>query len=253
MPALGEIEFWHARFTQQATWTGDLFLTLARQSGFEKVDSVLEVGCGTGAALRRVSMLDVKTIFGLDLRLEHLRFAANHAPIAHLMVGDAHRLPLPDRAIDLVFCHFLLLWVRDPVSVLREMKRVTRDHGWVIALAEPDYEHRIDMPDALKALGRAQTAALYRQGADPCIGRRLPDLFQEAGISLEASGVLGGYWSGNKLPDGWDLEWQTLRHDLADDDTHLPFETLMETDRMAWLQSIRILYVPVFYAIGRIP
>lgn len=247
-----EISFWHARFTQQATWTDKLFFSLAEQSGFDNATSILEVGCGTGAALKRLHQLPAKVVYGLDIRRDFLLAASQYAPLAHLVHGDAHNLPFGDNRIDLTFCHFLLMWVQSPETVLQEMRRVTSKNGWVVALAEPDYDHRIDMPESLAQLGKDQGAALRAQGADPGIGRRLAELFHDAGIRLEATGILGGYWGGPGLPTGWELEWETLRNDLKDFTNSKELDKLMEIDRKAWLDSVRILFVPLFYAIGRV-
>lgn len=81
-------------------------------------------------------------IHGLDLESDRLIEAHRHVPAAALTCGDALVLPYPSGIFDITFCHFLLLWVRDPLLALLEMKRVTRSGGAVLALAEPDYELR---------------------------------------------------------------------------------------------------------------
>ena len=87
-------------------------------------------------------------------------------------------------AFDITFCHFLLLWVQHPLQALSEMQRVTRPGGFVLALAEPDYDHRLDTPASLTLLGRWQAESLRRQGADPGIGARLADLFRQTGLQI---------------------------------------------------------------------
>ncbi|NPV56201.1 MAG: hypothetical protein HPY76_05930, partial [Anaerolineae bacterium] len=54
------------------------------------------------------------------------------------------------------------------------------------------------------------------------------------------------------LPTGWELEWENLRNDLKDFTNSKELDKLMEIDRKAWLDSVRILFVPLFYAIGRV-
>lgn len=247
-----KVDFWHKRLIQQASWTDKLFFSLAEQHEFKNASTALEVGCGTGAALKRLGQLPIKNVMGLDLRPDFLRVAAGYASTSQLVLGDAHALPFADSCFDLTFCHFLLMWATHPLNVIKEMKRVTTNRGWVLALAEPDYDHRIDMPETLAALGRTQTSSLRASGADPGVGRRLAGLFLDAGIHLEATGLLGGYWSGPGLPQGWELEWQTIRFDLKDYATEHELDRLMLTDREAWLGAVRILFVPLFYAIGRV-
>ncbi len=47
------------------------------------------------------------------------------------VVADAHRLPVPDRSIDIVFSSNLIEHVRSPTTVADEMVRVTRPGGIV--------------------------------------------------------------------------------------------------------------------------
>src|ERR1051325_9541850 len=51
--------------------------------------------------------------------------------------GDAARTPVPVASFDLVFTRYMLLHVSDPPTVIREMFRVARPGGFVVAY-EPD-------------------------------------------------------------------------------------------------------------------
>ena len=117
---------------------------------------------------------------------------------------------------DITFCHFLLLWVRDPLQALREMKRVTRPGGSILALAEPDYDHRIDKPDELAPLGRWQAESLQRQGADPGLGGHLAELFLQADIPLTRNRQpCTSIPDIRQTPEERDMEWAVLEADLA--------------------------------------
>jgi ubiquinone/menaquinone biosynthesis C-methylase UbiE len=161
---------WHKRFVQQAAWTSEIRLYLFERAGMQAAKRVLEVGCGTGAILSGLATQAV--MHGLDKDQARLSEARRHAPKANLACADALALPYASGIFDITFCHFLLLWVGDPFLALREMKRVTRPGGSILALAEPDYGARVDKPDELAVLGRWQTESLRRQGADPFIGIR---------------------------------------------------------------------------------
>ena len=119
---------WHQRFTQQARWTRELRQHLFNRLQIDRSSRILEVGCGTGAVLLDLDLAsgNGSQVFGLDLNEEYLQLARNHLPHVHLVAGDGFDLPFPAQAFDLVYCHFLLLWVREPIEILREMKRVTR-------------------------------------------------------------------------------------------------------------------------------
>ena len=213
---------WHARFLQQAGWTANLRRYIFERAGLEQARRVLEVGCGTGAVLTDLGAQ--ASAHGLDLDPGRLLEARLHAPGATLVCGDALALPYASRTFDIVFCHYLLLWVGDPLQALLEMKRVTRPGGSVLALAEPDYDARLDEPAKLVPLGRWQTESLRRQGADPGLGRRLGELFRQAGIPLLETGTLQS--SGEQL-----RKMKTL-------------------DDQAWEGGTRRLHVPTYFAHG---
>ncbi len=250
---------WHLRFAQQARWTQDLRRYLFERAGLRNAARVLEVGCGTGALLAGLGedhgipggAGKIKP-HGLDIAAHHLAFAHHFAPRALLTQGDAHTMPYSTGSFDLSFCHFLLLWVRQPESVVAEMARLTRPGGAVLALAEPDYGGRIDYPFELAQLASLQQAALQRQGADPLIGRRLAAIFSCAGLKQIETGVLGGQWHGPPCAEEWENEWRVLLDDLQDSLPQPDLERLRALDEQAWRSGQRVLFVPTFYAWGRV-
>jgi SAM-dependent methyltransferase len=195
-------------------------------------------------------------IYGLDISEEYLHLAVHNLPGIPLSCGDAHGLPYPAGVFDISLCHFLLLWVADPVLVIREMARVTQPGGAVLALAEPDYGGRIDYPAELGILGSMQQSALHQQGADPLIGRRLRSVFQQAGLANVEAGVLGGQWSGVPSQEDREIEWKVLIDDIQKT-SNMPVTTemirLQMIDQQAWERGERVLFVPTFYAWGRVP
>jgi SAM-dependent methyltransferase len=239
---------WHKRFVQQAGWTAELRRYLFRRSGMQTARRVLEVGCGTGAILS--SLVTGASVHGLDLEPGRLAEARRHAPQARLVCSDALSLPYAGGVFDITFCHFLLLWVRDPLQALREMKRVTRPGGSILALAEPDYTARVDKPDELARLGRWQAESLRRQGADPGLGGRLPELFRQAGIQPVEAGSLQPDGEHPPGPDERELEWAVLESDLAGMVPAEEIQRLKLIDKAAWERGERVLYVPTYWMLG---
>jgi ubiquinone/menaquinone biosynthesis C-methylase UbiE len=240
---------WHTRYAQQADWTRELRSYIFEQTGLRNAERVLEAGCGTGAILSGLS--EGPQVHGLDLNRESLIECGVHAPRAVRVQGDAVTLPYPDRSFDIVYSHFLLLWVLNPLQALQEMKRVTRKGGYVIAFAEPDYQQRVDQPQELVPLGKWQTEALHRQGADPGLGARLAELFHEAGIRIVETGPIQ---STDRVPslEAWKIEWDVIESDLQG---HVPAEDLQqmkELDKAAREKGQRRLYVPTYFAWGRV-
>jgi ubiquinone/menaquinone biosynthesis C-methylase UbiE len=247
---------WHNRFSQQAGWTRQARQYLFSRLGLKSGSRVLEAGCGTGAVLGELAQSGASSWHGLDIRLDYLQLAQQYVPTAQLSAGDAHHLPYAKASFEAACCHFLLLWVRDPLGVVAELSRVTRPGGAVLLLAEPDYGGRIDYPYELAIVGEWQSQALARAGANPQIGRRMSALLSRAGLVEIESGVLGGQWSQAPAEEDWQMEWQVLRADLEQLPSVLPgreadIAALQEIDRRAWQRNERVLYVPTFYAWGR--
>ena len=241
---------WHKRFIQQAAWTKDLRTHLFSRAGMEAAHRVLEVGCGTGAILS--DLTTPAAIHGLDLEPFRLMEVRLHAPQAVLTCGAALSLPYVSGVFDITFCHFLLLWVHDPLQALNEMKRVTRPGGSILALAEPDYNGRVDKPDVLAPLGNLQAESLKQQGADPGLGRRLAELFHQAGIPLIQTGTLRPDGKRSPTPGELDLEWAVLEADLAGSIPAEEILRLKHLDEEAWRRGERVLYVPTYFAWGQI-
>ena len=241
---------WHRRFLQQAAWTRDLRSYLFEKAGMSRAHRVLEVGCGTGAIVEGLATPAV--IHALDLHQARLTEMRLHAPAAVPVCGDALALPYPAGVFDITFCHFLLLWVPDPLKALEEMQRVTRPGGAVLALAEPDHDSRVDRPGELAPLGRWQAEALRRQGADPGVGSRLLGLFRRADIRIVETGILR---PGEKILQTTaerEMEWEVLEADLAGLVPVQEVSRLKLLDLQAWERGERVLSVPTHFAWGRV-
>lgn len=242
--------FWHERFLQQARWTHAIRQQIFQIPNADQLAAVLEVGSGTGVIVKELAQASSARIVGIDLDFERLQFARKYAPECSAINANGVALPFEDHSFDACVCHFLLLWVDDPTTILQEMVRATRPKGWIIAMAEPDYGGRIDHPPALEDLGELQMTSLVSQGADPQIGRRLRTLFLQTGLVEIQAGVLGGQWSENpNSHESLEGEWSIIEADIA----HLQPHTALDQFKAAWFDPGRILYVPTFYAIGRVP
>lgn len=245
----------HARFQQQAEWTASLRAYLLAKLQAEQAAGIIEIGCGTGALTNPLHHHTPTQVFGIDIDLPRLVFARQADPQSVFACADGLHLPFASHSFGLAVCHFLLLWVSDPLRVLAEMRRVTRSGGWVLALAEPDYGGRVEYPAELARLGDLQTQALHIQGADPYIGRRLPAMFIQTGLKEVHSGVLGGEWghpSATTAPDETALEWDVLTQDLQGMVSPAELERCRAIETTARQKGERLLFVPTFYAFGRV-
>lgn len=247
------VDRWHARFTQQAGWTRQVRRYLAAELGFSNRTRVLEAGCGTGVITADLWHDDPAQVHGVDISRAFLRKAAGHDHNTRFTVGDVYRLPYADKTFDHTLTHFLLLWLAQPVQGLREMMRVTRRGGSIVLFAEPDYPARIDYPPVLARLGALQEQALREQGAHPEIGRSIAHLLVQAGCVDVHSGLMGGQWSAAADPAGIASEHEVLRADLWGRLPENELEELLTLDRQAWEVGWRVLFVPTFYAWGKVP
>ena len=242
---------WHSWFSVQAGWTQATRSWLYEQAGLAEARRVLEVGCGTGVIASELIRCGAGNVWGLDIDTEMLVGARDCERACTLVQGDGHSLPFPDNCFDIVVCHYLLLWLKDPARGVEEMARVVRQAGSVLACAEPDYGGRIDHPPELVELGRLQAKSLRRQGAKPEIGRQLGELFSAAGLQTTV-GVMAGTWDLPGSPDdGFEAEWRMRERDLAGLIEKKELHRLRSVDRQALEKGRRTLFVPTFYAIGR--
>lgn len=236
---------WHSRYLQQAEWTRDLRAYLFEQAGLANAHHVLEVGCGTGAVLRELNT--PASLHGLDLEPAALAECRIHAPAVSLTRGDGFSLPYADKSFDIAYCHFLLLWVNDPLQVVREMARVS---DVVLALAEPDYSQRVDEPAALKVLGEWQAESLRRQGANPSFGARLAETFHQAGINIIETGPIQSGAVMRSVED-WENEWEVIEADLGGWISSVELQKMKELDKGARSRNERTLHVPTFFGWGK--
>jgi SAM-dependent methyltransferase len=244
---------WHNRFLQQAGWTAQLCSFILKQLELVNSTSVVEVGSGTGVVLSELALPKSILQINLDLKDDFLRFSSSiHPNQSHLQANGLY-LPFESGSVSASLTHFLLLWINHPSMLLDEMIRITRSGGVVVALAEPDYGGRIDHPAELLRLGQMQADSLFKQGADPFIGRKLSSLFHQAGLINVQSGILGGHWGEPPSTDAWDSEWTTLEQDLEGIIPADEMHTLRQLDAAAWQKGERILFVPTFYAWGYVP
>jgi ubiquinone/menaquinone biosynthesis C-methylase UbiE len=239
---------WHRRYLQQAKWTRELRAYLFEHAALNATSRVLEIGCGTGAILSELP--NQASLHGLDIDPAVLSQCRIHAPGASLVQGNARQLPYADETFDIVYCHFLLLWVNDPLQALLEMKRVAKRDGYVIAFAEPDYTARLDEPRELMPLGRWQAESLLRQGADPGLGARLADLFFKAGIQLLETGTIQKAMD-EPSSEEWEIEWAVIESDLAGFVPGDEIQRMKTLDRQARARGEHKLHVPTYFAWGR--
>ena len=128
-------------------WSRTLALRFVQFAGIQSGDSVLDVGCGTGAVTAAVSEISPSSrITGIDSAAAFVAFAhAHHAgDLLRFEVGDAQQLRFADRSFTRALSLLNLNFIPDPRKALQEMSRVTQPGG-TVAAAVWDYGQGMEM------------------------------------------------------------------------------------------------------------
>ncbi len=105
---------------------------------------VLEVGVGTGRNLEHYPA--AAHVIGIDNSegmLEKAREKAGGMQNLTLLLMDAEHMEFPDNTFDYVITTFVLCSVPDPVKALKEMRRVLKPSGELIALEHMRSSNRL--------------------------------------------------------------------------------------------------------------
>lgn len=152
--------------------------------------TVLEVGAGPGtitadlAGLVAPGEVIVTEVTGAALDLARAELTRRDVTNVTYDVQDVHALTLPDDSVDVVHAHQVLQHVADPVTALREMRRVCRPGG-VVAVRDSDYSGFVWYPrlPELDEWMRLYQEAARANGGEPDAGRHLLAWARAAGFA----------------------------------------------------------------------
>jgi ubiquinone/menaquinone biosynthesis C-methylase UbiE len=238
---------WHKRYHQQAEWTRSIRLHILQQLKLDSSAKGLEVGCGTGAILTDLYKQGYQNLLGVDIQLQTLEYAIQGNMTSPLICANGLSLPFAPQYFDFIYCHYLLMWLKDPHRALLEMKRVVKPGGVILLFAEPDYGGHIAHPAELERIVNLQVQSLRTQGVDVQVGRKLQQLLLEIGLEEIQSGIIGAEWS--QASSNLQSELEMIQSDLE-------FITTRRDASLAYLQSRQwqgmVYFIPTFYAFGRV-
>jgi ubiquinone/menaquinone biosynthesis C-methylase UbiE len=188
--ALGSSRGESDRLQRQAEELASDSAVLLDRVGLRPGDSAIDLGCGPRGVIDLLAarVAPGGRVVGIDSDAAHVAMASEFAASqglsgVEILYGDARHTGLQAGSFDLVHARTLLITVPQPTEVLREMVRLVRPGGWVAGL-EPDTEAAICYPPhpAFDRLCEIFTIAFSRNGADPHFGRRLAELYRQAGL-----------------------------------------------------------------------
>jgi SAM-dependent methyltransferase len=147
---------------------------------------VLEVGCGSGVFIPQLvaAVEPGGHVTGIDCAPALVQTARNrmeYTPSVTVREADAYSLPFADDAFDAAHCERVLMHLVDPRSALREMQRVVRPGGRVVA-AEPDWGG-LQIASSDPEAARLLVAAWVRGFAQPRMGLELLGAFADIGLT----------------------------------------------------------------------
>lgn len=152
-------------------------------------ESVLDVGCGTGAnAMALVNHLQGNcNVIGVDTSDPMLQIGARnlesfpHADCIRLQNAEAHKLPFSDGDFDAAMIIQVLEYSKEPIRMLQETKRVLKPGGRVF-VADTDWD-TIVWNSNLKERTREIVLGWSDHEADGWQGRKILEYLKRAGFT----------------------------------------------------------------------
>ncbi len=223
-------EIWR-RYNETKPWLNQFYTTfLNLKPGF----TIVDVGCGTGDFARYLATLSEgkSKVVGIDSNEKGVAAAiadtknSNLSRMISYKVGDAYKIPLDNNYADLTCCRTLLMHLNDPLKAVREMARVTKVGGSVVAVEggkmgaffDPNDEEFSKLTEEVYDAWLDGIRKL--DGKEFRIGERLPGIFQAVGLSDIKAEVQA---------DGW--LYTDPRRKLADIKKELQFSYSMFKER----------------------
>ncbi len=173
-----------------APWAVRLVETANPQPG----ERVLDVGCGTGIAARRIA-----TVSGTDVKVSGIDASPNMLAVARAAAereglniswheGRAEELLFPDGSFDLVLSQFALMFFGNRYAALSEMRRVLTEDGrvaisvWQSIGRHPFYQKLHEVIS--ERLGMSGVQDIFALGDEDELGALLTDAgFEQVQIS----------------------------------------------------------------------
>ena len=188
--------------TRDYWWNSDYLELLGKRLSLNRVEKVLDVGCGVGhwGSMLASILPSTARVEGVDRDPYWVEKATKRVAQRGLAErfqfhqGLAESLPFADNSFDLVTCQTVLIHTAEPGTVLDEMIRVVRPGG-LILLAEPNNAANALIFDSItltdpvdKVIAHARFQLICERGksslgeGNNSIGDILPGLLAQRGL-----------------------------------------------------------------------
>jgi ubiquinone/menaquinone biosynthesis C-methylase UbiE/aryl carrier-like protein len=185
------------RLNAQVDLFWDVEYAMLKRYGLRNGIDMLDCGCGPGRLIELLKgeMPGLK-ITGLEM--DHQLVDAARSMIAarglsgcSILEGTAEQPGLADASFDFIVMRLVLEHVPDPLLALRSLGRLLRTGGRLVVISNDFEFHLRTWPPVpqLEILYEAYRASRRKDGGDPCIGRRVPRLLEQAGFKLTGNEI----------------------------------------------------------------
>ena len=211
--ALGSTDAEHERLIWQAERIAPTTERLFRAAGIGQGERILDIGSGVGDVALQVARLVGPSGQVVGIERDARSIARARARVAEAGLRnvefihcDASSIPV-SRPFDAAVGRFILMWVDDPIAVLREVRRRVRPGG-ALAFQEPYWMPLLRLLEPLplwSAVASVIHNAFVRAGARPELGPALYQTYLDAGLpgpKMQLEMVLGksldlSHWFGD--------------------------------------------------------
>src|SRR5579863_2020605 len=188
--ALGSTDAEHERLIWQAERVAPLTERLFREAGIGPGQRVLDLGSGVGDVAMLVSRLVGPSgeVVGIErdprsIARARVRVAEAGLHNVSFIQSDASQIT-ESKPFDAAVGRFILMWLPDPVSVLRSLSQLVRPGG-VVAFQEPHWAPVLSLLEPLPLWATAASLihkTFQESGGNPELGYSLYRVFREAGL-----------------------------------------------------------------------
>jgi ubiquinone/menaquinone biosynthesis C-methylase UbiE len=192
--ALGSTDSEHARLIRQAARLAPIAERFFREAGIGAGQRVLDLGSGVGDVAMLVARLvgpsgEVVGVERDSRSIARARARVLEAGLCNVsfIQSDVSQI-IASKPFDAAVGRFILMWLPDPASVLRQLSLLVRPGG-VIAFQEPSWAPIFAISTHLtlwSAAASLMCETIRRSRANPEMGLALYRIFQEAGLPAPA-------------------------------------------------------------------